>query len=225
MSEDFKAILKKISRNADGDTMFQLLKRGVKYKRNYGIKLPVLKAIAHEFVPNEQLADEFWASDIREMRILASLLQPVDLLSIEKVNNWAENFNNPEIVEQCCINLFSNSELASSCCSAWFSKPESEEYVKMSAFVLASLLIKNEQKSDDQFINLVLKEALNYSKSDSLHVKNAIIRAIVEVGKLSKEYNYKAIQVVKAIGTQNTENSKFIVDGAFFQLEFFAELL
>ncbi len=225
MTEQFKILLKRISRNADGDTMIQMWKRGVKYKRNYGIKLPVLKAIASEFKADQDFADELWASNIREMRIIAGFLQPAELLSFEKLSVWAKDFNNPEIVEQTCINLFSKSELAYLGCSSWFSEPESGEYAKMAAFVLASLLIQKNLKSDNQFIDLVLDECIKCSQSDSLHIKNGIVRAIVAIGKLSKQYNEKSIKVVNEIGQQSTQNSNFIVEGALFQLEFFAESL
>ena len=222
MTEQYKSILKKINRNADGDVMIHMYKRGVKYKRSYGVKLIVLKEMVKQFEGSHDLAAELWESNIREMRIFASMLQPLDSLTEEQMNNWSNDFNNPEIVEQACINLFQHSALAEKIAFEWCI--DDKEYVKMAGFLLISL-ITPKISENVTYLENTLDLALVASDSDSLHVKNGIVRALVGVGKVNKEFNFKAMALVNQIKATNTENSKYIVDNAQFQIEFAAESL
>ena len=47
-----------------------------------------------------------WKEDIRECKILAGLLQPVDSFLPEIADIWVENIRNIEIAELTCMNLF-----------------------------------------------------------------------------------------------------------------------
>lgn len=224
MTENFKKILKKINRNADGDTMIQLYKRGVKYRRNYGVKVPIIKKIAKDFTPDTELALELWESNIREMRILAGFLQPVEQLTLSQMEKWALDFNNIEIVEQTCINLFSKSNLAITACYNWFENEQ--EYIKTSAFLLSSLLIKNlTAKERTELEEKILQLSVTNSNSDSLHVKNALSRALVEIAKVDMQNNQKIKDILNLIKLQNTDNTNFIIENTEFQIDFFGENL
>ncbi len=224
MTENFKKILKKINRNADGDTMIQLYKRGVKYRRNYGVKVPIIKKIAKDFTPDTELALELWESNIREMRILAGFLQPVEQLTLSQMEKWALDFNNIEIVEQTCINLFSKSNFAIIACYNWFENEQ--EYIKTSAFLLSSLLIKNlTAKERTELEEKILQLSVTNSNSDSLHVKNALSRALVEIAKVDMQNNQKIKDILNLIKLQNTDNTNFIIENTEFQIDFFGENL
>lgn len=222
MTENYKSILKKINRNADGDTMINMYKRGVKYKRSYGIKLIVLKKMVKEFDENQDLAAELWESNIREMRIFAGMLQPLESLTKEQMQTWAKDFNNPEIVEQTCINLFQNYADAENVAIEWCI--DDNEFIQMAGFLLVSLIVPKLTENLTYLENILDLSVIN-SNSDSLHIKNAIVRALVGIGKLNQEFNFKAMASVKQIKETQTENSKIIVDNAQFQLEFAAETL
>ena len=55
-----------------------LRERGLRYRLIFGVELPRLKEIAARYEPDHDLAQALWKEDIRECRILAGYLQPVD---------------------------------------------------------------------------------------------------------------------------------------------------
>lgn len=222
MTEEYKKILKRVSRNADGNVMESLVKRGVSYKFSYGIKTFFLKEIAGDFMPSGEIANELWESNIREMRILATHLQPVNELSAEKMNAWVNDFNNPEIVEQACLNLFKDSEIAGRIYAEWCESKQT--YIKMSGFVLFSLIAeRNSKKLSD--LHHIFELAYTNADSESLYVRNAIVRALVAVGKINKNLNEKAIETVLRISEKDSPSAKAGADDALFQLNFFGESL
>jgi len=220
MTEEYKKILKRIYKNADGEVMESIVKRGVNYKFSYGVKTIVLKDLAKEFEQNDDLASELWVSNIRELRIFATLLQPKESLTIQKMNQWANDFNNPEIVEQACINLYKDSTYAEKMAFEWCI--DEKEFIQMAGFVLISLITPQIQENV-VYLENILDLALFASQTQSLHVKNAIVRALVAVGKLTPEFNHKALDIAERIEKKQTPIAKAIADDAKFQIKFYAE--
>ena len=52
--------------------------KGLDYKLNFGIELPRLKEIAARYEKNHEVAQALWKENIRECKILAGMLQPVE---------------------------------------------------------------------------------------------------------------------------------------------------
>ena len=50
--------------------------KGLGYKINWGIGLPLLKIIAKEYGKDYNLAIELWKENIRECKILATMIMP-----------------------------------------------------------------------------------------------------------------------------------------------------
>jgi len=85
----------------------QMKENGIKYRQNFGVSIPRLKEIAQAYEPDVDLASRLWFLDIRETRILAGLLQPVTKFEKSTALEWIDQFDQPEIIEQTCMNLLS----------------------------------------------------------------------------------------------------------------------
>ena len=57
--------------------------KGMHYKLNFGVPLLEVRQIASRFQPNAQLAETLWKEDIREFKLLAPLLMPLDQFTPE----------------------------------------------------------------------------------------------------------------------------------------------
>lgn len=80
--------------------------KGMIYKLNFGVPLPEVKLIAARHDPGSELAAALWKEDIREFKLLAPLLQPVDDFPFEQAEQWVKEIPYLEIAEQCSRNLF-----------------------------------------------------------------------------------------------------------------------
>lgn len=76
------------------------------YRVNYGVELPRLQEIAAEYGKSHQLAQELWKEPIRECKILATMIQPVDSFYAEIADIWVESIHTVEIAQLACLNLF-----------------------------------------------------------------------------------------------------------------------
>jgi 3-methyladenine DNA glycosylase AlkD len=94
-------------------------REGIIYKVNYGVPIPELKALAKPYFGDHELALELFREDIRECKLLASMIDDPELVTGEQLDEWADEFTNPEIVEQVCGNLFCKTEYALSRSIEW----------------------------------------------------------------------------------------------------------
>lgn len=95
------------------------------YRVNFGVELPRLTQIAAEFQPNHELADLLWKESVRECRILATILQPVETFDPEIADIWVDSIHTAEIAQIASINLFQKMPTASVKAFEWIAS-ESE---------------------------------------------------------------------------------------------------
>lgn len=81
-------------------------REGIIYKVNYGVSIPELKALAKPYLGDHELALELFREEIRECKLLATMIDDPELITGEQLDEWANDFTNPEIVEQVCGSLF-----------------------------------------------------------------------------------------------------------------------
>ena len=86
--------------------------KGLGYKINWGVPFTELKKMAEEYGKDYDLAIELWKEDIRECKILATLIMPADKMLAEITDLWMEQVNNQEMVEMLVFNLLQNVEYA-----------------------------------------------------------------------------------------------------------------
>lgn len=110
MKQDIQDKLKEIKSRfrlmMNGVASRSMRDKGLGYKINWGIGLPSLKEMAQDYGKDYDLAVELWKEDIRECRILATMIMPVDKMSPDIVRLWACSLCNQEIAEIAAFNVF-----------------------------------------------------------------------------------------------------------------------
>jgi 3-methyladenine DNA glycosylase AlkD len=125
----------------NGVASHSMREKGLDYKLNFGIELPRLKEISLRYEKNHSLAGELWKENIRECKILATLLQPIETFLPEIADIWVEDIRQPEIAELLCMNLFQHLPYASTKAFQWMA--DEREYFQVCGFLtLARLFMK-----------------------------------------------------------------------------------
>lgn len=137
--EIIKAIKKELRANMNGVASTYMLQSGLEYHVNWGIELPRLHAIANEFEPNTLLAQKLWQENVRESKILATLLCPADEFDEQLAELWVEQISTTEIAQIASLNLFSKTSFASDIAFRWIAN-ESEMKQLCGYLVMARLL-------------------------------------------------------------------------------------
>ena len=79
LQEQLKEIKTQFRLSMNGVVSQSMREKGLNYKLNFGVELPRLKQIAAEIEKNHDLAQVLWKEEIRESKILAAMLQPIEI--------------------------------------------------------------------------------------------------------------------------------------------------
>lgn len=97
---------------ANPQTAEQMLREGYLYKVNLGVSPDALRPLAQPHANNHELALMLYRDDMRECKLLAALVDTPLAVTDAQMDEWARDFNNPEIIDFVCLNLFGMSRLA-----------------------------------------------------------------------------------------------------------------
>ncbi len=162
-------IKQKISLSMNGIVSEQMIQGGINYKKNFGVSIPRLKEIASSYKPQHDLAQRLWDLKIRETMILATLLQPTDTFTPKIAKQWADDFNQIEIVEQCCMNIFCKLSWATEISCNWINSDKL--WIQITAFRLAARVFEN--LSNEEIKSITLR-AVELSNTDEFHLYKSI---------------------------------------------------
>lgn len=122
--------------------------KGMGYKLNFGIEYPRIKEIAQRYPKDHQLAQALWKENIRECKIMATLLQPVDTFYPEIAEIWVEDMQYPELAEYAVMNLFQYLPYASESAFCWMA--DGREYFQLCGFLLMARLLMKKMKLSER---------------------------------------------------------------------------
>ncbi len=94
--------------------------KGVQYRVNFGLTLPLLRRIAAQVPPSPHIAQELWQdTGVRESMLLAPMLYPADQFTPEMAQQWIMQMPNTEVADFCCKYLFAQLPYAPQLVTAW----------------------------------------------------------------------------------------------------------
>ena len=176
IQETIREIKKQFRLFMNGVVSQSMREKGLDYKLNFGIELPRLKEIAEKFEKNHEVAQALWKENIRECKILAGLLQPIDTFYPEIADIWVEDMHYPEIAELTCMNLFSHLPYASEKVFQWIA--DEGEYFQFCGYMLMARLLMNGNELNERSENEFLDQALTALYSESGKVSRASATAL-----------------------------------------------
>lgn len=158
LQEQLKDIKTQFRLAMNGTVSKSMREKGLDYKVNFGIELPRLKEIATHYPKNHQLAQALWKENVRESKILASMLQPVESFIPELADIWVEEMDYPEIAELTCMNLFQYLPYASVKAFEWIA--DDRPYFQACGYlILARLFAKGmtlNERSENEYLDQVV---------------------------------------------------------------------
>ena len=105
INEKLKGIKRSFRSVMNGVASHSMREKGVGYKLNWGVSLVHLREMADNYGKDYDLAIALWKEDIRECKILATLIMPADQLLPEVADIWLEQTASQEMAEMLAANL------------------------------------------------------------------------------------------------------------------------
>ncbi len=170
----------------DGAVAKSMRDKGVDYRLNWGATLPRLRQMADETGPDYDLAIALWKEDVRECKILATMLMPPDKVAPEVIDIWMEQIHTQEIAEQAAFNLFQYLPYAPVKAFTWIATDS--ELCQLCGFHILSRLFMNHQEPNERGLNEFIDQALAAIQGASMPVRKAAMAAMRRLAELGLVY-------------------------------------
>lgn len=204
MKEDIQEQVKEIKQSfrllMDGKTAQSMREKGVEYKLNWGASIPMLQEKAREIGKDYDLAIELWKADVRECKILATMIMPADKMLPEVVDIWMEQTISQEIAEQAAFNLYQHLPFAAEKAYQWMASEK--ELYQLCGFHILTRLFMNKQEPNARGINEFIDQALVALQSPSLSVRKAAMQCVIRFTELGLVYERMAKSALKSLNLE-----------------------
>jgi hypothetical protein len=195
IKEQVKEIKQSFRQMMDGAVAKSMRDKGLTYKLNWGATLPRLREKADAFGKNYDLAIALWKEDVRECKILATMIMPADQVLPEVIDIWMEQMPSQEIAEQAVFNLFQYLPYAPEKAYTWMASDK--PLYQLCGFHILARLFMEKREPNERGINEFLDQALVALQGDSLGVKKAAMAAIRRFSGLGLVYERLAKSALK----------------------------
>ena len=197
--QDIGQMMKEIKQSfrqmMDGAVAKSMRDKGADYKLNWGATLPRLRAKADELGPNYDLAIALFKENVRECKILATMMMPPNEVLPEVIDIWMEQITTQEIAEQAAFNLFQYLPYAPEKAYTWMASEK--PLYQLCGFHILSRLFMNKQEPNERGINEFIDQAIVALQGDSLMVRKAAMSAVQRFAELGLVYERIAKSALK----------------------------
>lgn len=198
INEQVKEIKQSFRQMMDGSIALSMRDKGVNYHLNWGATLPRLKEKATEIGPNYDLAIALWKENVRECKILATMIMSADKVLPEVIDIWVEQIDAIEIAEQASFNLFQHLPFAAEKAFQWLAAPD--DLTQLCGYHVLSRLFMNKQEPNERGINEFIDQALVALQSQNLSLRKAAMQSVLRFSELGLMYQRLAHSAIRTIG-------------------------
>lgn len=219
MHDILKQVRTRLRLSMNGVVSASMREKGIDYKLNFGVSIPQLKIIAKDFPRDSSLAENLWQQEVREMKILATLLQPAEDFTEEQAEQWAAEVPNQEIVELYTMNLLQHLSFAGKLAGRWILQEEG--FMQVLGFTLyARLLMKGEQVTPEDSREL-LRKAREMQESDSSGKRKAALLALKHFGRQSDGQARAILALFSGYQQSNSPEKQACYDELKFEFDYY----
>lgn len=202
MNEKTKEKIREIKQSfrlrMNGTASQSMRDKGLDYHLNWGVPFIDLKRMGEEMEKDYDLAVELWKEDVRECKILATLVMPPDQMPVEVAEIWMEQTRSQEMAEMQAFNLYQHVSYAPAIAYRWMAH-ESDVY-QICAYDILSRLFMRGQEPNERGIHEFLDQAITALQSGTMGVKHAAMNAVMRFAGLGVMYERVAQLALKKQG-------------------------
>ena len=181
----------------NGSASQSMREKGMGYKLNWGVPFIELKKMAEEQGKDYDLAIELWKEDIRECKILATLIMPAEDMLPEIADLWMEQVSTQEMAEMLSFNLLQHTSYAPVLAYQWMASDK--PLYQIAGFQLLARLFAKGQEANERGINEMLDQAAVALEGDNIGVKHAAANCVLRFADLGEDYEKVARQALRGI--------------------------
>ena len=197
-NEKLKAIKRSFRTVMNGVASHSMREKGVGYKLNWGVSLVHLREMAATYGKDYDLAIALWKEDIRECKILATLIMPAERLLPEVADIWLEQTTSQELAEMLAANLLKDVSYAPEIAYRWMASDS--DIRQICGFCILSRLFMRGQEPNERGINEFLDQAVTALRGTSVGVRHAAWNCTNRFAELGEDYEAIAKKALQQAG-------------------------
>ena len=207
---NFNQVLNVLKENANPENVKGMSRFGINQEGTLGISIPFIRKLGKEIKKNKDinlhnLALELWESKIHEARILSSIIESPENISLNQAQSWIKDFDSWDVCDQVCMNLLDRTEFAIDLASSL--TKENEVFVKRAGFALMAALAFHRHDIEDKICLIFFEAILNECEDERNFVKKAVNWALRQIGKRNLNLNKIAINYCNMILSEKNHSS------------------
>lgn len=199
-NEKLKAIKRSFRSMMNGPVSNSMREKGADYKINWGVSLTQLQKMADEYGKDYDLAINLWKENIRECKILATMIMPHERMLPEIADIWMEQTHTQELAEIAASKLYQYLPFASVMAYEWMASDK--KYYQIAAYNILGQLFKRGMAPNEFGINEFLDQAAAALKDSDIGIKHAAYNSLVHFENLGADY---AVLTQKAMKSQGID--------------------
>lgn len=170
----------------NGVTAASQREKGLNYHLNWGCQLPHLMEMASDYPKDYHLAVALWKENIRECKILASMLMPPEEMPSEVCDIWMEQMPSQEIAEITSMQLFQYLPYAPQKAYEWIACED--ELKQICGYNILGKLFLRGQEPNERGINELIDQAGTALEGKSIPTRKAAVNCLYKLMDLNEIY-------------------------------------
>ncbi|MBC8355244.1 MAG: DNA alkylation repair protein [Planctomycetes bacterium] len=178
-------------------------KRGQKNTKlkSFGIGLTQLRKLAKQIGRDHKLARQLWKSDVYDAKVIGLLIDDPKQLTREQAEQQVESLHGGYLshVFSSCDATLAKAPFAFELAREWMDSKDAMRR-RCAYGLLYELSKKNPKGMDDDYLSERIAHIRAVIHDEQMWVREAMLGALVGIGKRNKKLNKSAIRAVKDIG-------------------------
>jgi len=214
---DVKQAVVRLKSMGDPKAVERMARFGIQSSNSFGVSVPKLRTLAREVGRDHLLALKLWETGLHDARLLASMVDDPEQVTIDQMDKWVGDFDSWDVVDGSCGNLFDKTPFAVVKAREWCKREE--EFVKRAGFVLmAELAVHDKHAKDKLFLDLLPLIIAGASDKRNF-VKKAVNWSLRQIGKRNLKLNRAAVSTALKIQKNQSGAAKWVASDALRELK------
>ena len=175
-NSDLLNIKKELRASMNGILSAKMREAGAPYKLVFGVELPRLQSIAAEFHPSRTLAQQLWNENIRECKLLATMLMPPQEFLPDMADIWVDEIPTAEVAQILSMQLLCKEPWCATAAFEWIASPVPMR--QLCGFLCIARLLQQGAILQNRSIEELKDQAQSLLPDADLHLRKAIMTAI-----------------------------------------------
>ena len=189
-NNDLQSTLKEIKQSfrllMNGEASKYMRENGLGYHLNWGIAFTDLRIMAEKYGKDEHLAIELWKENIRECKILATLIMPVDKMTPALADLWMEQTETQEIAQMLAFNLFRHLDYIPVLAFEWIAS--GADLRQICGFHIISRRLMDGDIPDERGICEIIDQAIVACSDGPISVRHAAYTCLQRLAEINNDF-------------------------------------